>query len=245
MRGALLLAVAALAAVALTAGCFDEVFPVPPGTGMAFICAVLDRHDAKTVALQSWVGKGVDLERQPALDALRAQVEAMSGRDDAHVKFTNRTGPPEPKAGWNESTVQTWSLGEPYQVRSLVNLRILWVDSLGDGNLTGMAPAPGTIALSQLGIERGAAHLGIDEATTARIVLLHFAGHALGVVNQGIPVQDPDLQEREGPASHEPDPASVMNVGWEDARTMTWAPNATYDAYSAPLHADWAAALLP
>jgi hypothetical protein len=70
-------------------------------------------------------------------------------------------------------------------------------------------------------------------------VLLHHLGHALGLVNRGIPVQDPALHEREGPPGHEPDPASVLAAGWDRASTMEWAPGATYTRYSVGAVSDW------
>lgn len=242
-RAALLLFVPLL--LPALAGCFSELLPAAGGTGIAFVCAVLEPEEAETVVLQSWVGKDVDVDRSLAITALRTELADLSGRDSSRVSAIERVGPAAPRDGWNDSNVQTWGQQQTFLGRGLVTLRVLWVESLGDGNQTGSSPTPGTVALAQAAINAGADHLDTSPAVVARAALLHYAGHALGVVNRGIPVQDPDIQEREGPPNHDPDPTSVLHVGWDDARTMSWAANATYDRYPDTLRRDWAAATMP
>jgi hypothetical protein len=104
---------------------------------------------------------------------------------------------------------------------------------------TGDRLGPGAIAVSEAAILQGALRLNVSAPDVARAVLMHYAGHALGVVNDGIPIQDPNLQEREGPANHEPDPASVMHVGWHQASTMTWPVDANFTRYSDAVAASW------
>lgn len=239
MRGAFALV---LAAAALS-GCFSEVLPVGPLTKLEFICAALDPQEAERFVVESWLGPGVDLDVE---DAQRALVAALGhlGARDGDIVLRPEEGPREPRSGWNATGLRAWQDDRPATGGNEVRLRVLWVRTLGDGR-SSLEPAPGLVAVSQHAVREGAARMGVPENDVARAVLLHAAGHALGAVNQGIPVQDPDIQEREGPPGHDPDPASVLHAGWEDAATMAWAANATYDAYGPALRADWAAAVQP
>lgn len=229
----------------LLSGCFAELLPASAGTRLAFTCAMLDPQRASVAVLQSYVGEDVHLDISVAITALRDELTILSGRDAADLGAVQRTGPAVPADGWNATTVAAWGASQPFQSGNRVLMRILWVDRLDDDRLSGVAPVAGTIALSQHAILAGAARLAADPSVVARAVLLHFAGHALGVVNQGVPVQDPDIQEREGPASHDPDPTSVLHAAWEDPRTMAWSAGAAYDRYPDDLHRDWAAAKAP
>ncbi len=237
---ALVLAVAAVTVA--VPGCFSEILPQAPVSTLAFACAAIDPATAARLRIVTYVEDGVGLPVGAAIGALAQQLVNLSGRDPSSVAEASLPAPDEPKAGWNESRLAAWVRDEPFVGRGQVTLRVLWLRSFGDGEQAGLVPAPGAVVLSARAIEAGAQRMGrpVGEVTVA--VLLHFTGHALGATNRGIPVQDPDIQEREGPAGHDADPASVLAVGWEDARTMAWAANATYGRYPDAALADWQAA---
>lgn len=238
VRGALALLVTATA----LSGCFSDILPAGPLTKLEFICAVLDPDEAERVVVHAWVGEDVDLAFRDADRALLAEIERIGAREGDEVTLRVEDGPAAPRRGWNETSLREWWVDRPFASGNEVHLHVLWVHSLG-GGLASLTPAPGLVAVAQDAVREGAERMGRPEAEVARAVLLHAAGHALGAVNQGVPVQDTDLQEREGPPGHDPDPASVLHAGWEDAATMEWAANATYSAFPAYLHADWDAAV--
>ena len=235
-------AVGAVGALVLLAGCFSEILPAGPATKLQFICAVLDPDQAERVVVESWDGEGPTVDTAPALLALQAELAHLSARQ-GDVSIRHHDGPDAPRGGWNETNLRAWLDDRPGTLADEVRLHVVWVRTLGGASV--MQPAPGLVAVAEDTVQAGAAHMGRPAADVARAELLHVAGHALGAVNLGLPVQDPDLQERERPAGHDPDPASVLNAGWEDAATMAWAANATYDAWPPALHADWAAAVQP
>lgn len=237
-----------LGAVALavaSAGCFSEILPGEPVSTLAFACAAIDPLTAPRLRIVTYAGEGIDLHTSASMRVLAERMGEISGRDGDAITVLIGDAPDEPERGWNESRLETWVRDEPFLGRGQVTLRILWLETFGDGTQSGLVPAPGAVVLSQQAITAGAARIGHGPEEVATAVLLHFIGHALGVTNRGVPVQDPDLQEREGPAGHDADPASVLAVGWDDAWTMAWAANATYDHYPAAVLADWQAAKEP
>lgn len=234
-------AAALLLALALP-GCVSEILPAGPATRLEFACAVLDPGRADGVVVESWREEGVGLATGSALDALAAEL-GRAGARDGGVSQRDGGEAAAPRGGWDDAALREWLDRRPFRASTDVRLHVLWAETLGGP--ASQAVDPGLVVVAQDAVRDGAGRLGVGEDDVARAVLLHAAGHALGAVNQGIPVQDPDLQEREGPPGHDPDPASVLHAGWEDPAAMAWAPNATYDAYPARLHADWAAAVAP
>ena len=233
---------AALALALALPGCFSEILPQGPVSTLAFACAAIDPATAPRVRILSYAGDGVTLATGPATGLLALRLAELSGRDPSLVAASSLPAPDEPGAGWSETRLAEWVRGEPFLGRGQVTLRVLWLEGVGDGHRAGLVPAPGAVVLSQQAIVAGAARIGHPPDEVAAAVLLHFAGHALGATNRGIPVQDPDLQEREGPPGHDADPRSVLAAGWEDARTMAWAADAAYDRYPDAALADWQAA---
>lgn len=237
---ALPLALAALAVAA--SGCFSEILPQAPVSTLAFACAAIDPGTVPRLRIVTYAEEGIVLPVAAATHVLESRLAELSGRDAQAIVQATLPAPEEPKEAWNETRLADWVRGEPFVGRGQVTLRVLWLEALGDGDQTGLVPAPGAVVLSQSAILAGAARTSHPADEVAVAALLHFTGHALGATNRGIPVQDPDIQEREGPAGHDADPASVLAVGWEDARTMTWAANATYDHWPDAALADWRAA---
>lgn len=236
---------AAVAVAVAAAGCFSEILPGEPVSTLAFACAAIDPVVAPRLRIVSYTEQEVEIPTAAVMGVLAARLANVSGRDATLVSVLPREAPQAPEAGWNDSRLTTWVRDEPFLGRGQVTLRVLWLGTLGDGTPAGLVPAPGAVVLSQEAIAAGAVRLNRTVEEVATVVLLHFTGHALGVTNRGIPVQDPALQEREDPAGHDADPASVLAVGWDDARTMAWAANATYDHYPDAVLADWQAALEP
>lgn len=215
----------------LVSGCVAELLS-PPATILDYTCAILDPNGPQSVVVQSWGDAAFD-----AADLIPV-LAGMSGRPAS--AFHVETAGAAPAA----ARVDAWAEQHPGLQSGDLYLRVLW---LADGavNETGRVVAPGIIALNLPALERGAARVNHTAADVARAVLLHHLGHALGVVNSGIPVADPDIRARESPPQHDPDPFSVMHMSWEDSRTVAWARNATYDGYSANILGDWAAARAP
>ena len=236
VRGALFVTLAALA----SSGCFSEILVPPPTTVLEFTCHVLDQTVSETVVLESW-GSGPG--SREAVEALRSELVRVTGRFSASMTVSSRDAANPPGSAWEPEEVPEWARERTFSDGNAVVFRILWVDSLG-GNMTGASGA-GTVAVAADAVAGVAARLNVTVGDAARVLLFHHAGHALGVVNRGIPVQDPTIQEREGPPGHEPDPASVLDGGWEDVRTADWAPGATYEGYSDGVRGDWAGAVAP
>ena len=236
---------AALALVVGSAGCFSEIFPGPPVSTLAFACAAIDPLLASDLVIVSYTEDDIEIPAEDAIGVLAARLAEVSGRDATLISVLPRDAPEAPESGWNESRLAAWVRDEPFLGRGQVTLRVLWIETLEEGTLAGLVPAPGAVVLSQAAIAAGAVRINRTTQEVATAVLLHFTGHALGVTNRGIPVQDPALQEREGPPGHDADPASVLAVGWNDAQTMAWAANATYDHYPEAVLADWQAAREP
>ncbi len=234
----------ALALALALPGCFSEILAPPPRTTLDFTCAILD-PEMERITIQSWLEEGVSVDRGAALGALVLELQRITSRQAGDFTFSDHDLTDQGGA-WTATKLREWADAQYFQRRGEVFLRVLWLNDLGDGaDVAGVVAGPGAVAVSEAAILAAAQRLAQPSDVIARVVLLHEAGHALGVINQGIPVQDPEIQVREGPAGHEPDPASVMASGWDDARSMTWAENATYDSYSPALIGDWSAAREP
>ncbi len=234
---------ALLVAVALSlvlSGCVAELLAPPATTVLSFACAVLDPVRAQAVVLESW---GAMPGSPEAVAALRDELVRLTGRPAEAVTVRVQDEPEFPGAVADAAGVVAWGREHAFLEGDSVVFAILWLPSLG-GNATG-ASGPGVVAVAADAAEALAGRLGRPPAEVARVLLLHHAGHALGLVNRGVPVQDPTIQDREGSPGHEPDPASVMNGGWEDARTASWSRNATYDRYSDGVAQDLQGAAAP
>jgi hypothetical protein len=226
----------------LTAGCFQALLREGPSSTLGFTCAVLDPAQDDAVVLESWVAPDATVDVGPAVARLAAVLANVTGRAPATFSVVRQTGPAAPEGGWTRERLAAEA--QPYLRQRTVTLRILWVDSMAEP-ATGFVAAPGTVVVALDSVAAGALLVGRPVGQVALAVLLHQVGHALGETNLGVPVQDPDIQDREGPAGHDRDPASVLNAAWDDARTLAWAGNATYDGYGAADLADWAAARQP
>jgi hypothetical protein len=226
----------------LAPGCFQALLREAPSSTLAFTCAMMDPVQDDAVVVESWRGPDLALNVTPLLARLVPVLANLTGRDARLFSVGEQAGPPVPVGGWDRARLEAEA--GPYLRQRTVTLRVLWVGSMADP-ATGLVAGPGTVAVALDSVAAGAQRMGRPVESVAFAVLLHQVGHALGETNQGVPVQDPDIQEREGPPGHDKDPAAVLNAAWDDARTMAWAGNATYDRFSAADLADWAAARGP
>lgn len=232
----------------VSAGClsgFSEVLPPPGVSTLDFVCAILDARGVERVRLASYSQEGVVVDPTLALRGLEGELAVLSGRPASGIDIIEQGAPATPAGGWNGTTLALWGRENPFLTRSQVTLRVFWLLTLDHHDAMGLVAAPGVVALSETAIEAAALRLDQSNEAIARVALLHYAGHALGATNLGVPVQDPDLQVREGTPGHDADPASVLAAGWEDARSAVWIANATYDRYPDAAHADWLAARGP
>ena len=235
---------AAVPLAVLLSGCLQGLPGGGPATTLAFTCAVLDPVQSDLVVVEWWTGQDASVPEAWAGVAERV-AEALGNATGRPLAFRaiTREGPAPPEGGWNRTSLAEWAGSQPTLRSRAATLRILWQP--GEGNATGAPLSAGTVLLFREPVRAAAARLARPEPEVALAVALHHAGHALGLVNAGVPVQERDIQEREGPAQHDRDPASVLHAGWEDARTALWAANATYDRYPSSAAADWRAARAP
>jgi hypothetical protein len=226
----------------LTAGCFQAILQAPGSSTLGFTCALMDPVQADGVVVESWLDPRSGMDVRPLAEGLLPVLANLSGRPSSAFSVRHEVGPAPPAGGWNRTNLA--GAASSFIHGRTVVLRIQWVESMAE-EATGLVAGPGNVVVALDSVQAAASRLGRPPATVAFAVLLHQVGHALGATNQGIPIQDPDIQEREGPPGHDKDPASVLNAAWDDARTATWSDNSTYDRFPAPDLADWAAARAP
>ena len=228
-------AVGVVLAALLAAGCSD-ILVLPPSTTFDFACAALDHGERFTV--QSWLDDDLPQGLEGTGEWLRSPLSQATGRTAESIRIAGARDLPARAAA--PGGIMAWAADQDVFRTDGAILMVAWVPRLEDANATGTVAAPGVVVLAHDTIAAAAsAGRTFDEIGLA--VLLHHVGHALGAINLGIPVQDPDIQVREGPPHHDPDPDSVLHRGWDDVRTVEWH-NGPYDRFPAGALADWAAA---
>lgn len=234
------LAVVVALCIALS-GCFQgfqEIVQSGPQSTRAFTCAVLSEAPMQDLRIEVLVDDAVDFSPVAPVDRLRTVLGEHTGkvRDNIQVRIQSLEETPED--GWTDDGWEEALRGHTYAESSdTVVLRVYWLAAL-PAPWTGDVPAPGVVALDHQALGQKAETLGWDMDTTATALLLHHVGHALGVVNRGVPMQE----NHEGTPQHSSDPGSVMHASWDDPLDATVAPNGTYDDYGAAVVADWDAA---
>ncbi len=234
---------ALLASVAL-GGCVGELLTEEEATVRTFACAVLDETDARPVLLGLHRERGVQRVPVGALGALADHLAdaGFAARDRYAVVESTLLEEPGP---WTPEVLQAWAQEAVVLDAEAVRLHVLWVDDFADGEgTTVLHVAPGVVAVSETAVQEGAERLGRSEDFLARVLLYHVVGHALGAVNQGIPLNGTDPTSQEGMPGHESSPESVMHHGWERVTTLPRT-DAPYDAYSGDVLDDWRAAVAP
>jgi hypothetical protein len=228
----------------LLSGCFQALLREGPSTTLSFTCALMDPAQDDAIVVQSFLAPTApsSLGIGAILGRLVTVLSNLTGRPPSIFSIDQQAGRDPPATGWNRSLLADQAGG--FLRQRTVTFHILWVDSLRETG-TGFVAGPGTVVVALDSVAAAADRLGRPLAQVAMGVLLHQVGHALGETNQGVPVQDRRILQREGPPGHDLDPASVLNMAWDDARTVTWAEGTTYDRYPATNVADWAAARSP
>lgn len=237
--------VAFVLASTLLVGCVTELLEDEQTTVRTVSCAVLD-PTAQPVLLSLHREAG---GRRVPLDALWAVAHELEGRGFGDGRFSAvESDLLEHDGAWTVDELASWAADAEVLGADAVRLHVLWVGAFDDADQvhTVRVVAPGVVAVSEAAVQAGAERSGRSETFLARALLFHVVGHALGAVNQGIPLNGTDPAAQEGPAGHEPDPDSVMNVAWERVTTLPPAGgNATYAHYSDAVVDDWRAAWAP
>lgn len=197
----------------LLSGCVAELLGSEDQTTRNVACALLSTERAATINIH--VHGAVE-----GVEAWVGEVASASGRERAAFTIHNHPATP---------VDDVW-LAAQLGLNDDVHMRFVVVPELEEG-LLGDVARPGIVLISQAAIDAGV-------GTT---VLLHFAGHAMGVVNAGVAMNHTATEGREAPAHHEPSSRSVLYAGWHRLDSMPKT-NATYDGYSAAVRDDLAAA---
>lgn len=230
------LALAVLLVSITGSGCVAEL--VGPGelTSQQFACEVLTND---RVRIQVLVEDATALS-EAGVAPLRAELQRVAadglpGGRDVDVRFDTRRA----QGAWTDSRLADEAQRVPVLQAGTVTARVYWLQSHEEPHRTLANVGPGIVAVFEEPVWRAAAARNASADDVAAVVLLHAFGHALGVVNDGIPVVERSIGNREGPPKHDWDPASVMSVHWHHADTMQWT-EGTAPAWPASAHADWA-----
>lgn len=229
------LAAVTLLAVGLS-GCVSELLEDQTVTVRTFACAVLGPDD-RPVFLELHRERGVQRVPLEALSDLGAFLESEgfggSGRYQAFESTLLQDD-----GAWTREELDAWADEATVLDGSAVRLHVLWVGAFADEAPTTLLVAPGVVAVSEAAVVAGAARLERSEDFLARVLLWHVVGHALGAVNQGIPLNGTDPAAQEGPPGHEPDARSVLHAGWDRVSTMPHV-ETVQDGYSESVVDDW------
>ncbi len=220
-------------------GCVTELLTSEEETTRNVACAVIAPQLGRDVLFALHREGGV--QRVPLESMwLLAQAFGDAGFGTDRFQVSEAELLPDNDA-WTLARMQTWAESVTVLEDERVTIRILWVEAFADEGPTTLVVSPGIVAVSEAAVVAGAARLEQSEDYLARVLLLHVVGHALGTVNQGIPLNGTDVSAQEGPAGHEPALDSVMHAGWDRVATMPRT-NAPYDGYSELVLDDWRAA---
>lgn len=228
-----------VALFAVLSGCLANEFLAPiDETARTFSCAVLSDGDYPALLVRVEKDPAVRYSVAGPVGHLREVVANHSEKALEAIELEIRVGFVPPEGGWTEEALADQAERHSFKAgRNVVVLTIWWTEGpLGAG--TGTVLAPGLVVLAQDAITAKAAATGFPGEGVARAVLLHHVGHALGQVNDGIPMQ----QDHEGSAKHGSDITSVMHPTWHDAGPFPEPLAAPPEEYPAAVAVDWAAA---
>ncbi len=191
---------------------------------LGFICRALDVEGEPDLRLHIW-GEGWDA----AALSVATEVEAALGREDVPISFEVEAAPD----GSDAEEVAAWAEDHRFFRGRGLHMHLVWVPSV-EGNVTGAVWAPGIVAVSREAVLMS----GLAPGDAATGMALHQVGHALGLVNNGVPVLDRNITSREGSPTHSADIHAVMHENWHYVGAS---PGNTL-AFSSIDHAEWAAA---
>lgn len=226
-----------LLAPLLLSGCVSELLGPEEATTRTTACAVLQPDEVPELVVRVHQAAPARAGGSAWLDA----IAEVSGRAPERMSLDLRDGPRH-DGPWTAMAMDEW-LGEVRVLeRDRVILHALWVPELSAGPETVDVWAPGVIAINASAADAGAEATGLGKAEVGLALLFHGFGHALGVVNAGIPMHSQDTTGREAPQHHEPETGSVMHVAWHRVDDMPV--NVTL-AYTEPIVEDWQQAVGP
>lgn len=233
-------AVVVLGTCLLLSGCLADVLVPDPLTTVGFTCLAMD-PEGPPLDIIVFVAQGLDYDPVAPVTALQQELSRASGREGDRIGREIRVVS-TPEGGWDEDAMDQWAGDQITGDRRGVALHVLWVDQAEAPHATGGPIGAGKVVVVHDEVRAGAHATGAGVDDVAAAVLLHHTGHALGMVNNGVPIQDNDLAKRENPPQHDPSPGSVMHAGWHNAKSM---PNVTTERYGDEMVRDWKAIVAP
>lgn len=220
----------------LLGGCIADIIAPPQDTTRNFACGVLnpERYDRFDLILLEEHGMALDL--LPALGVLADRLDQHTPRQLNSI-YMLRDSLPEARSWTPDELLEAYG-GEGFTTRGRILLHVMIVERIDDVAEVGVILQPGLVAFSAAAIRNASAELGVPRGDLVPWVVLHYAGHALGVVNAGIPMQE----NHEGLPKHEADPDSVMHHTWHNPSTRPSVPPGLPD-YSPAVVDDWQASV--
>ncbi len=195
----------------LLSGCVTELLATPSLDARGLACQAFDGETKVRIIHH---GDG------PPIDDMSADwivdVSRVLGEDGSRFSWSTGSSPKEPLDAW---------VADLGVMGKTLRLHVVWLPDL-DGDTVAVL-APGVV-----GINTTAA-----DPVSARGLLFHGLGHALGVVNMGVPLHDADGPSREAPAGHMP--GTAMSNAWH--RVEDFPRNVT--GYADATIMDWQAAV--
>lgn len=218
-----------LVAIVVMPGCVSDLLGPPEVTTRTVTCAVL-APDMQVRVVQHAPSDAVPAEvRDAAVQAWMQEMVGVTGKTDDDFVSDAAEGP-DHDGPWDMQALRPWLRGQRVLETGQVYLRVLWVDLLPEQRAVEPL-SPGVVLINTTAWTL-AVTVGHDGQALARGLLYHGLGHALGVVNRGVPIQQAGGASREEPQHHEP--GGVMSAQWHH---LPLPRNAT--GYSEALVADW------
>lgn len=216
-----------LVAAILLSGCVGELLAPEEVTIRSVSCAFLD--PSRSVRLVHHVVGPVSQEViQTATASWVGAMAPVVGREIDGFSWTVGEAP----VPQTRQEQVAWARAQRPVSAGALDLHVLWLDRLDERGRSVEDLSPAFTLINASLVHASTRH---DAPTVARALLFHGLGHALGVVNRGIPLHDPDGPQREMPMHHES--GSVMSASWH--HLSTFPEDATARAYSDAVIRDW------
>ncbi len=216
-------------------GCIAEIIAPAQDTTRSFACGAINptRFDRMDLVLLEEQGMALDL--MPSLGLLADRLAQHTARELDTLYMLRDDAPEGP---WTLDDLRAEFEAMDFTTRGRIVFRAVILEQIEGLDDVAVLLRPGTIAVSAANLRAAAMALDTPREQLAEWVVLHFAGHALGVVNDGIPMRE----NHEGLPKHEADRDSVMHPSWHDPSSRAHVP-AGRPNYSASVVADWQGAI--